>query len=284
MRPCHQVELVTPKGVKLNGIWYGSNIPKRVVIFIHGLGGSLFSRTELIAELATRGTGVLVFNNRGSSKVSKTSTVSGKSLRSGSAHEVFEECVDDIEGALAFAKQFQVPVHLAGHSTGCQKSIYWAAKKGKGVEGIILLAPISDYAATVMIDGKKKIDSAMKYAQKRIQAGRPHDLLPESVWGADLLADAQRFVSLYSGASSEEIFPYWNPSVTPRALKKVKIPIFAVLAEKDEFADRPAEEIGAWFQDHLYNGEVAIVPEVTHSFSGAERDVYKLIRRFMGAS
>ena len=284
MRPCHQVEIVTPKKVRLNGLWYGSYAPKRVIVFVHGYGGSVFSRTTLVEQLARQGTAVLAFSNRGHDLVSGMSTTAGKSRHAGSAHEIFGECADDIDGAVRFARQFQVPVYLMGHSTGCQKSIYWASKRGRGANGIVLLAPISDYESATTLNGKAKVNRALAHAKKLIKNGKKDELIPKSIWGGYLLTDAQRFVSLYSGNSTEEMFTYWVPEKKPGLLSRVRIPICTVLAEGDEFVGAPATSMASWFTKHTYTGEVSIVPKVGHFFKGAEKEVARIIRRFMKES
>src|SRR5258708_1138155 len=129
MRLCHVIEIVTPKKVHLNGLWFGPKRPKRAVLWVHGLGSSTFSKLSIFDNLIDKSTAVLPFNNRGHDKVSSTSTGRSKRIRGGAAHEVFTECVDDIEGAINFAKKNGVKeIYLAGHSTGCQKSAYWAVK------------------------------------------------------------------------------------------------------------------------------------------------------------
>ena len=286
MPPAQVVEIETPKKIFLNGLWFGPKNPKRVFVWVHGLGSSAFTKGYVVDTLVDRNTAVLTFNNRGHDKVSSSSSGRNKRIRGGSAHEIFTVCIGDIEGAVRFAKkQGARSVILAGHSTGCQKSAYCAAKKGKGVEGIVLLAPMSDYAATVMLDGKKKIARAMSYAKNLLKKGRPHELLPESVWDWSLIADAQRFVSLYSGTGPEEIFTYWEPGRMPKTFLSAKIPILVVLAENDEYADRPVADIAAWFAVHLRSpSAVTIIPAVDHGFRGGERDIAKRVSKWMRES
>ncbi len=228
-------------------------------------------------------TAVLVFNNRGHGTVSRISQLREKSMRGGAAHEVFTECIDDIEGAIRFARrQGAKKILLAGHSTGCQKSIFWAAKKkGKGVRGIILLAPISDYAAAVHLQGKRKVAAAVSAAHALLGRRKKHSLLPENVWHETL--DAQRFVSLYSGTGTEEIFTYWNSVVNPRTLRSVRVPLLVLLAENDEYSDRSAKEIAEWFEKNTGTQKlkVAIIPRVGHGFRGGENNAATHIRDFI---
>ncbi|MBI5456655.1 alpha/beta fold hydrolase [Candidatus Kaiserbacteria bacterium] len=284
MRQCHVIEIVTPKKFILRGLWFGPQKSKRTIVFVHGLRGSAFSMLSIAEKLADRGTAVLTFSNRGNGIVNQVSSTKkgGKSLVAGSAHEVFTDCVDDIQGAINFAKkQGAKNVYLAGHSTGCQKSIYWASKYGKGVRGIILLAPVSDYAGAIKNHGKKKVAKATAYARELVRRGKKHELVPLSVWPEEL-DDAQRLISLYSPDSVEEIFTYAQPDKTPRTLKSVKVPIFALWAGKEQYADRKPGAIKAWFEEHLAGRDFKFVtiPNVKHGFKGGERYVAEAIRKW----
>jgi alpha-beta hydrolase superfamily lysophospholipase len=284
MRPCYHVEIVTPKKVLLNGLWFGPKKAHTVILWVHGLGSSAFSKLAIADKLCARDTAVLMFNNRGSGTVSRA-TKAGKRLLGGSAHEVFTDCVDDIQGAINSAHRNGARnIFLAGHSTGCQKSIYWAYKRhGRGVKGIILLAPVSDYAGAIANHGKKKIERVARFAQSLIRLGKPHELIPRSLWSEEL-DDAQRFVSLYTPNSIEEIFSYVQPKKNPRVLKSVKTPILVLWAEKDEFADRPAKRAAAWFDANIQAPhKVTVIPNVKHSFKGGEKKVASAIRTWIKA-
>jgi len=286
MRECFHVEIVTPKKVALNGLWIGPRLAKRAVIWVHGLGSSMFSKIAIADAIVDKQTAVLVFNNRGHDKVASGSSGKNKRVRHGAAHERFTDCIDDIEGAIRFARKAGAKkLFVAGHSTGSQKATYWAAKSGRGVRGIVLLAPMSDYAAELKDTGKRKISRALKSARSLIRTGRPHELIPENIWKWSLMADAQRFESLYSGSGPEEIFTYWDPKRRPKILQEVRKPTLVLLAERDEYADRPAKPIAAWFSNHVRAPHrVIIVPKVKHSFKGAEKKVASAIHRFMKES
>lgn len=285
MLPCHVVLITTPKKFLLRGLWFGPRKPRRVIVFVHGLGGSAFSIHHVITRLLGERTAVLAFNNRGHDKISrltrKGKKQAGKMLLGGAAHEVFTDCVDDIQGAINFARrQGARDIFLAGHSTGCQKSVYWAYKKrGRGVKGIVLLAPVSDFAAEMKRQGKKRIARAASAARALVRRGKKHALLSEGLWHETL--DAQRFLSLYTPESVEEIFSYAQPHKIPRVLRSVRVPILVLWAGKDEFSDRPAKKVTPWFEKHLQNGRVVVVPRAGHGFRGKEKVVAREIRRFI---
>ena len=286
LKPCHLIDIVTPKRFKLNGLWFGPAKPKRAIIFIHGLSGSAFG-TTLAEAFVDADTAVVTFSNRGHSKVAKIyrldSTKKGyHSVLAGQAHEVFTECADDIQGAIDAVRSVGVrDIYLAGHSTGCQKSVYYASRKGKqkDVKGIILLAPLSDYASAFKSDEGGRLARATKIAQELVKKGKKHDLLPASVAQGPI--DAQRFLSLYTPDSAEEIFTYAQPKKSPRAFKSIEVPVLVLLAADDEYGDRPAGDIAAWFEKHTKSEQFSahVIPDTGHSFMGKEKSVASLVHR-----
>lgn len=284
MNDYHIASLQTPKKFLLQGLWLGSSKPHTVYIFVHGLGSTLFSQITLAQSLVAKDTAVLVFNNRGNGIVSGikriTNTKKGYTRETlGAAHEVFEDCVDDLDGAVAYAHTHGAKrIILVGHSTGCQKSVYYLyKKKNSPVSGAVLLAPMSDYASSVKETPPKMLARAVAYATKLVAAGKPHELLPTSVWPQT--CDAQRFLSLNTPESVEEIFSYALPKKTPRVLRSVRQPLLVVLAGEDEYGDRPAADIAQWFTQVTakQKARVAIVPGSTHNFHGQDAVLKTLI-------
>ena len=294
---CNVIKIQTPKGYLLNGLWYGPEKAKTVFVYIHGLGGSLFSQTELCQSLTSHDTAVLVFNNRGSGVVSRIKRVSKKGKKGydshtiGMAHEVFSDCVDDIDGAIELALDKGAKnIFLVGHSTGCQKSVYYLsqiAKKKKPkpklglklkVKGAILLAPMSDYADFAAFTDNKKRKVVTSFAKKMIKNGKAHDLLPKHIWPYPI--DSQRFLSLFTPESTEEIFSYAVPDKSPKILMSVKTPMKVIFAGDDEYKDRPMEEIAAWFKKTLADrpAEIEIIDGAPHNFKGYETRLKTMIK------
>ena len=246
----------------------------------------MFSKQRIMERLAKKGIAVLAFNNRGHDAISRIAKVGekriAKSRWGGGAHEIFAECVDDIDGAIGFARRAGAKeIFLVGHSTGCQKSIYWAYKrKGRGIKGIVLLAPMSDWAAEIHLKGKKRIDKNNAVARALVRNGRKHELLPQKLWPGPI--DAQRFLSLYTPDSIEEIFSYAQPKKNPRVLRSIQKPLLVILAEKDEFADRSAGRIADWFARRLGKRiQAGVIADVSHSLKGGETKVTSLILHWM---
>jgi len=286
------IKLLTPDKFLLDGLWFGPEEPKRVIIFIHGLTGSLLSGTgiRLAPLLINSTTSVLSFNNRGHDIVARIKRADKRRKKGyssetlGAALELFSDCVFDIEGAVNFAKgRGAKEIFLMGHSTGSQKSVYFLSKRGKQneVRGVILLSPMSDYAGSLKYNDKEKIDKAVNYATNMIKKGAANELMPPPVW--PYLNSAQRFLSLNTPDSEEEIFPYAEADKKPKILKKIKIPILVVLAQKDEHRDRPMREIAKWFGKNCRRkiATVKIVEDADHGFSEKEKEVAKLINSWL---
>lgn len=283
MRPAHVIEIKTPRKFLLNGLWFGPTSPRRTIIWVHGLSSSAFSKLGVVEKLVDADTALVTFNNRGSSTVNRTRKINPKKkggieyVLSGGAHEIFSDCVDDIQGAINFArKQGAKNIFLAGHSTGAQKSAYFASRKGAEVSGIILLAPMSDYAGAVKTDAKA-VKMGTKAARMLIAAGKENAIVP-GWW-----MDAKRFLSLYSGESEEEVFPYAFTNRVPKTYQAVKVPLLVLLPGQDEYRDRPIRLIANWFAKEQRSEmfDIRVVPGADHSFSGREAVVAKIIREWI---
>lgn len=284
-----KIEFVTPKDkLLLNGLWLGPKNPKRVFIYLHGLSGSMFDgRQGMLNFLISKTDAVLTFNNRGSGIVNRVANKkknSTKEVLYGAACEVFTDCVFDIDGAIAYAKKYKPKeIVLIGHSTGCQKATYWAYKKKSHglVRRLILLAPMSDYAGEPERLGKKLYAKLLKEANQLIRRGRIHEFLSERHNGR--IIDAQRFLSLYTPESTEEIFSYANPNKKAKILSKVKLPMHIVFAEKDKWMDRPLSKILEWFEKNVTSKDTlfSVIKGADHGFHGKDKEVASHIKKFL---
>lgn len=281
------VEFFTPEQIQLRGYILGNSNAKTWYIFLHGLGGSMLSMRTLAEELIDSSSSALLFNNRGHDIISRIKKIDKRkasgfsSFYGGAAHEIFTDCVDDIQGAINFAKEHGAKkIILVGHSTGSQKAIYYLSQNNtkKDVSHVVLLSPLSDFAGVLSRLGLEEYEMILKIAKALVDQGSPHVLLPSSIWAEPI--DAQRFLSLYTPVSDEDIFSYPTPD-KDTLLSVVTIPLTVILGGKDEFADRPTQEIKDWFdskqQSVEYNSK--IFSSGTHGFDGSEKSVATFIQK-----
>lgn len=287
---CKVIKIVTPRRYELNGLWFGADNPKRVVIFIHGLTSSAFSNLDFVVPAVDDNTAVITFNNRGHDKIARIKRIDKRKKKGyvseyvGEAHEVFTDCVDDLQGVIDFAIEKNVSeIYLAGHSTGCQKAVYYLSQRGKQslVKGSILMCPMSDYAGALKFDKDGELEKVQKIASKMVAEGRGGELLPLDVWSYQ--HDAQRFLSLYTPDSEEEIFSYVQLKKVSKTLRKVKIPTLVIFAEKDDYRDRPIKQIYKWFEKNVKSKDrkMVVIKDALHSFQGKEKDVSNEVKQWL---
>lgn len=290
-QPVRVINIVTPKKFILNGLWFGPESPLKIIIFIHGLGGNAFSSHKLITPLADNKTAVVTFSNRGHDQISSIKKIDERKkkgysrITAGESMEIFTDCVDDIQGAVNYVLSVSpmASIYLAGHSTGCQKSAYYLSCPGKQkfMKGVVLLAPMSDYASLLKFDKNGNLKLVVNFAKNLVKKNQPQDLLPPEIW-PDMVS-AQRFLSLATPESKEEIFCYANPDKIPVTYRKIKIPVLVVLAQKDEYRDRPIKKTANWFEKNSGSEKlsVEVISSAPHNFYKYETQVQSLIRRFI---
>jgi pimeloyl-ACP methyl ester carboxylesterase len=269
-----------------NAILLGSAKAKKAYIFIHGLGGDMFSRYNLNEKLAKKSRMLLSFNNRGQGIINKFKKADDKSKKGytsklvGSALEKFTDCKYDIQGAVDYLKNIGVKeIYLVGHSTGCQKSVYYLAKTNdSAVKGAVLLAPISDYSSIINTIDSNIYQKALKASLKMKSAKQANKLLPENLW--DRSISAQRFLSLYTPNSTEEIFSYESKKPAT-LLKKVNKKLLILLGEDDEYNDRDVNELKKWFKENIKKTDhVFVIDKANHGFQGQEKKVVNIVHKY----
>ena len=275
--PVSLVRTRTADGVWLDGIV--ADPPRRravALVWVHGLGSVFSSGQPLIGELSRRltaaGVGYVKLNTRGHDVVSRR----GRRF-AGAAFERFGESVADLRAAIAFARRCgYARVVLAGHSTGANKALHYAARaRDRRVAALALLGPISDVAAEVKQLGAAEVRRRVATAE-RIARRDPEGLVPRA-WG---FWSARRYVSLYKPGQGEDVFPYYRRGARWPALRAVRVPVAVVVGARDEFLDRRPEELIAAFRDHAVNAAAftgAVVARANHSFHEREAELASVI-------
>lgn len=265
--------LQTRDGVWLDG---GMAEPRRrgraALIWVHGLGSVFSSGQPLIRELSTRlnagGIGYFKFNTRGHDVVARH----GK-LLVGAAFERFGQSREDLRTMISFVRaRGYSRVILAGHSTGANKALHYAARaRDRRLSGIILLGPISDVAAEAKRIGERELRRRVA-AVERIARRDPQALVPRE-WG---FWSARRYLSLFRPGGDEDVFPYHRRGARWTALRSVRLPVAAIIGSRDEYLDRRAQELIEAFRRNAARASSftgIIVPGARHGFQNREREL-----------
>jgi pimeloyl-ACP methyl ester carboxylesterase len=269
--PVSLVRLRTRDGVWLDGVMAEPRRRRRnaALIWVHGLGSAFSSGQPLIRQLSARldaaGLAYLKLDNRGHDVVARA----GRRL-AGAAFERFGASVEDIRAMITHARRAGYgKVILAGHSTGANKVLHYAARaRDRRVSGLILLGPISDIAGEMKRIGGRELRRRVAVAE-RIARRDPDALVPRSFgfWSA------RRYISLYRPGEAEDVFPYYRPGARWTALRRVRLPIAAIVGSRDEYLDRPAAEVMDAFERNAVRARSftpIVIPGAGHGFQDHE--------------
>ncbi|TAN37093.1 MAG: alpha/beta fold hydrolase [Verrucomicrobia bacterium] len=254
----------------LDGFWLpGRCRHATLVLIIHGMGGNFYRsqlKKEWLWQAAGYGFDVLTFNNRGSDRAV--------------AFERFENCVADIDAALAVGRRLGYRRFvLLGHSTGCQKiALYQARRQHPAVRALVLAAPADDLAICRR-DLGPRYNYWLKHARKLVTQGKGDTLLP-------MLYEkfsARRFLSIADPRSVEA--QLLNYAGQLRHFRRVRCPVLAFLGTREEFACRPVVEMGEILRQKTRASifEFFTVTGGDHGFHGHEAATVRRAYRWLHA-
>jgi pimeloyl-ACP methyl ester carboxylesterase len=279
--PVSLLRLRTRDGVWLDGVIAE---PRRrrsaALVWVHGLGSTFSSGQPLIRALARRlnaaGIAYLKVDTRGHHVVARA----GKRL-AGAAFERFGESVRDIRAMIGLARRAgHRRVILAGHSTGANKVLHYAARvRDRRMAGLILLGPVSDIAGETKRIGRRELQRRVA-AAGRIAARDGEALVPRA-WG---FWSARRYLSLYRPGEAEDVFPYYRPGARWAALRRVRVPIAVLVGSRDEYLDRRPAELVEAFQRNATRARSftgLVIRGAPHSFQGHEDVLARSVVRWV---
>ncbi len=261
--PGHFVSIPSDRGtdrVWMDGFWaHGAKRQPTLILFLHGMHSN-FYRSQLKKAFLTRsharGCDVLTFNNRGAEQRV--------------AHERFEDCLRDIDAVLTFARrQGYRRFVLAGHSTGCQKSVFYQARRqNPAIKGIVLLAPGDDYALARRAAGPR-FDEWVQRARDWVAQGRGDDVMrPKGCLGFS----ARRYLSVADPRRNEaKVFDYDGRL---HHFRQVRTPMLLLFGSEEEYACIPVPEMHARLRQTTRSRRFhdVIIPGGDHSFHGVESE------------
>lgn len=227
-----------------------------LLVFVHGMGSNFYRsalKKAFLEAAPALGLGILSFNNRGAGR--------------GTEDEKFRTCLSDLDAAAEFARrQGCRKLIFSGHSTGCQKIVYWQAqRRHPAVAGLVLLGPADDYAMTKR-DLGARFEKKVAWAKMQVAAGKGD----AQVTGLYERFTAARFLSLADVNQAEaNVFRYAGKLTQ---FRRVKCPMLAVFGEEEEFAAIPPAEMLAMLNKKTKSRgfDHWLIPGANHSFKGCE--------------
>ena len=257
----------------LNGFLVEKRSFRSCIVYVHGMAGNFYGGLlpKTLAERALKYRySTFIVNTRGHDVLSsgRFANRATKRVPIGTMVEKFEDSIKDLDGALGYLKSIgYTRFFLVGHSTGCQKILYYQyMRKRRDVKALALLAPDDDYNLNKKNLGNKwKATVSQARALSRTKKGREYNSgIPFSPSRFMSIADLKRIEA--------RLFNYEGSLVE---FTSVHTPMYVVFGTKDEGAVRPVKEYVAmlWEKTSSSNYGSLIIRNARHSFSGYERIV-----------
>ena len=178
------------------------------LVFVHGVAMNFYlpPLSTFGQELAGRGFHSFVINTRGHDWISRAGNLT---KFGGSAYEVLEDCLPDLDGALAFLKD-QGYRHFVfiGHSLGAIKSIiYQGTRRRDDVVGIVSCsAPRQFYSERAA--RQPGFREVIEKAEALIAEGKADELLSIGVGATPGIFTARTHVNKYGRDDNNDCRPY----------------------------------------------------------------------------
>lgn len=278
------VRITTKDGLELHSLLFEPKIKTdKVLIHVHGWTGNFYENKfiDFIAkEAISKGFAFLTFNNRGAGMVQefiKRNKSQVKYKKIGGSLEKFEECLLDISAAVNFiASRGYNKIVLEGHSSGCQKIVFYQYKsKDKKIKGLVLLAPVDDVGFTKRHFArkyKKALAIARKLANKNTQAMVPQWMAFSPMFSAGVFLTVADPNSL-----SGRIFDY---SGRLAEIRSMHLPVLAIFGSEDDYQIDPDEKLGV-LRKRLKECDTILIKQGTHGFVGCEKELSVSIGKWL---
>ncbi len=276
--------ITTEDGLRLHGIFYEPlEKSEKVLIYIHGWTGNFYENIliEYIASACVNnGYAFLSFNTRGAGFIQEFIKKKGRSVeyvKIGGSLEKFEDCLIDIKAAIVFLQEKGYSKFiLEGHSTGCQKALYYKYKtKDNSIKGLIFLEPADDPSIVKRILAER-YEEAISRATKLIQDGKPDKAMPDWVEFGVKLA-AQKFLSIANPDSIEGKLLYLPGELYE--LKSLTCPVLVISADHSEYQN--ANSMQKRLRKIIKNSTTNIIADSNHWFFEHEEIVGAIISKWI---
>jgi len=257
---------------------------KDVLIFIHGMGGHFYKDGFMhgAQELISQGISFFSFNTRGAEIVKDFKDLDGMHHTLGTAFENFEKSTEDISASLDLLEDIGYSrFHLLGHSTGCQKILYYIHITGDSrIKSLIHLSPAEDYEIWKNLLGDD-FEHFVDIAREMVERGEGDKLMIPLYEKTGDLWSARRFLSFASRETPEgRAFNYASLDM----FSSVTLPTAVFFGDADPYLIHPPEYYAEKLKS-AYGGEmieVHIIENGDHSFHGLEEEIFHRIVDFIG--
>lgn len=276
------IEVVTKRKDTLFGCWYGEDYRDTCVIVTNGTGGNIFENkfARIMGEELEKGKISFIYaHNSGAFQIIDLPSENGS--RSGLTFELFDNCVEDLQAYIEFAKaQGYKKIVLGGHSYGANKVVYYLYKTNSNdVDKYILISPVDTQERT---EGERASDEEMyKLAKEYTRQGKTDEIIP-------ILNDGWNFYTACAYLDALENknhynLPVYNDKKNFNQLRSIKIDGLFVMGERDIFGNGNTQKHLETIKEYSNNENnvVKVIENCGHTFSGKEKELSRVIKDFV---
>jgi hypothetical protein len=246
---CEIVKFHGKTGFLYTGLLFRAVGSRRTVVHVHGSCGDFisFGPLKAVAEhYCDGGTNLLTFNLKGHDCVAEGIWKNGGYGYVGGSISSFNECVEDIESAIAFCYEFSDAIVLQGHSLGCDRIVHYQLQMQQFFPSI-LLSPCDSYKLQELYVYPKTVEEHIDEIEQ-FEEKYMYQILPPGVYGVrnrgecyDIPMTKSALLSIMTGP------PYQLFRIDSRIGYRVDAPCLACIGSRDDLQTHRPQEM----YDHL---------------------------------
>ncbi len=276
------IEVETKWRGVLRGSLYGEQYKDTCVIITNGTCGNIFENKFLQVvgeELEKHKISFIYAHNSGAFHRIDTRTKSGRPI--GCTYELFDNCLDDLQAYVTFAKENGFKhIVLGGHSYGANKVVYYLSKnQNEIIDKYILISPTD--TENLKDHEKLSADELMPIALKFKEENMLDELLPIAFDNYNLYT-ARAFLDFVQNKNSKNL-PIYSENGNWEQLKTINQVGLFVMGEKDSFAFGDAQKHLQMINNNSKskNNIVRVVESAGHTFRNKEKELAQTILEFV---
>lgn len=282
------IKTTTEDGLELDAVFVEPKThAQTAIVHFHGKEGD-FLQNHFVAVMAEEypknGYAFMTASHRGKSYMAdilRKSATGYQYTQLGSAFDIFEDCVFDIE---AWVRELEnrgyKNIILQQHSTP-QKILWYAFKRSpSSVSALILISPAD--IAYLFERYVPEYEKNLSLAKKLVRQGKGKDLMPVPLW-SNCPVSAATFVNWGDQQSNIQVFNFLHPKRGFRYFPRVRLPMIAILAENDFSVGNKAEQCLTMLERNTKSKKfkTAIIKNSEHSFLHHEKELTGVILAFI---
>jgi len=259
-----------------------------IIVHVHGMAGDPYTNAwyphfhELFPE---NDVAFLAGNQRGTGSITMFYQEPDKYPNYGDTFEIFEDCVDDIEVWVQFAKGLGYKnIHLQAHSLGPSKAVYYLNReKHDFIKNLILISPADMLGLTM--HNKKLYEKMLSEARELNKKGRGDQLLSVLLDGEYYLS-AKMYMNFFTESSNCNVFCYTDRKHDWSMVNNINNPVLVIGGTKDLSAETISSSKKALsiLKKQLKNSPKVVTKlydGAEHSFEGFEERIVKDVVAFI---